>query len=172
MTGRTPNVRHEPKRRFYPGIGRILKAEMPMMRERVGPPDRKRAGHGSEASGVMKGNVGFSARSRSSAPGFRRTTDWDIIFVLVQLERTLARLAAEYAAPGRAALFAMLEAAPMPEPHAETYAAIAGRLGMTEAAVQQAASRLRRRHRAAPRGGRRDPPRARRGGASRTRSAT
>ena len=36
----------------------------------------------------------------------------------------------------------------MPGPHAEPYAAIADRLGMTEAAVQQAASRLRRRYRA------------------------
>jgi len=64
------------------------------------------------------------------------------------LERALARLAAEYAGSGRAALFAQLEPALMPGPHAEPYAAIAGRLGMTEAAVQQAASRLRRRYRA------------------------
>ena len=64
------------------------------------------------------------------------------------LERALARLAAEYAGSGRAALFAQLEPALMPGPHAEPYAAIAERLGMTEAAVHQAASRLRRRHRA------------------------
>ncbi len=60
-------------------------------------------------------------------------------------ERGLARLAAEYAGSGRAALFAELEPALMPGSHAEPYAAIADRLGMTEAAAQQAASRLRRR---------------------------
>ena len=64
------------------------------------------------------------------------------------LERALARLAAEYAGSGRAALFAQLEPALMPGPHAEPYAAIAERLGITEAAVQQAAHRLRRRYRA------------------------
>jgi hypothetical protein len=63
-------------------------------------------------------------------------------------ERARARLAAEYVGSGRAALFAQLEPAPMPGPHAEPYKAIAGRLGMTEAAVQQAASRLPRRYRA------------------------
>ena len=64
------------------------------------------------------------------------------------LERALARLAAEYAGSGRAAQFAQLKLALMPGPHAEPYAAIAERLGMTEAAVQEAASRLRRRYRA------------------------
>jgi RNA polymerase sigma-70 factor (ECF subfamily) len=64
------------------------------------------------------------------------------------LDRALARLAAEYAGSGRAALFARLEPTLMPGPHAEPYAAIAERLGITEAAVQQAAHRLRRRYRA------------------------
>ena len=64
------------------------------------------------------------------------------------LDRALARLAAEYAESGRAALFAQLEPALMRGPHADPHAAIAERLGMTEAAVQQAASRLRKRYRA------------------------
>jgi RNA polymerase sigma-70 factor (ECF subfamily) len=72
---------------------------------------------------------------------------FDRAWALALLERALARLGAEYAAAGRAALFAQLEPTLTPGPRASPYAAIAGRLGMTEAAVQQAASRLRKRYR-------------------------
>jgi RNA polymerase sigma-70 factor (ECF subfamily) len=64
------------------------------------------------------------------------------------LDRALGRLADEYAAAGRSALFESLEPALSSGPDAEPYASIAARLGMTEAAVQQAASRLRKRYRA------------------------
>ncbi len=50
--------------------------------------------------------------------------------------------------PGRAALFAQLEPALMPVPHAEPCAAIAGRPEKSEAAAQQVPSRVRRRYRA------------------------
>jgi RNA polymerase sigma-70 factor (ECF subfamily) len=73
---------------------------------------------------------------------------FDRAWALALLEHALARLAAEYAAAGRAALFAHLEPTLTPGPHAEPYAAIARQLGMTEAAVQQAAFRLRKRYRA------------------------
>jgi RNA polymerase sigma-70 factor (ECF subfamily) len=73
---------------------------------------------------------------------------FDRAWAVSLLERALARLAAEYAQSGRAVLFEHLEPALNPGPHAEPYAAIAQRLGMTEAAVQQAASRLRKRYRA------------------------
>jgi RNA polymerase sigma-70 factor (ECF subfamily) len=73
---------------------------------------------------------------------------FDRAWAMALLERALARLAAEYDAAGRAALFAHLEPTLTPRPHAESYAVIAQRLGMTEAAVQQAASRLRKRYRA------------------------
>jgi RNA polymerase sigma-70 factor (ECF subfamily) len=73
---------------------------------------------------------------------------FDRAWAVALLERALARLAAEYAAAGRAALFERLEPTLTPGPHAEHYAVIARQLGMTEAAVQQAASRLRKRYRA------------------------
>jgi RNA polymerase sigma-70 factor (ECF subfamily) len=73
---------------------------------------------------------------------------FDRAWAVALLERTLGRLSAEYADSGRAALFEHLEPALTPGQRAEPYAAIAGRLGMTEAAVQQAASRLRKRYRA------------------------
>jgi RNA polymerase sigma-70 factor (ECF subfamily) len=73
---------------------------------------------------------------------------FDRAWAVALLERTLERLSAEYVDSGRAALFEHLEPALTPGPRAEPYAAIAGRLGMTEAAVQQAASRLRKRYRA------------------------
>ncbi len=74
---------------------------------------------------------------------------FDRAWAVALLDRAMARLAAEYAASGRSALFERLEPALSPRPDAEPYAAIAARLGMTEAAVQQAASRLRKRYRAA-----------------------
>jgi len=73
---------------------------------------------------------------------------FDRAWVLALLDRVMRGLAAEYAAAGRSALFERLEPALSARPDAEPYAMIAARLGMTEAAVQQAASRLRKRYRA------------------------
>lgn len=71
---------------------------------------------------------------------------FDRAWGVAMLDQTLARLAAEYTSAGRAALFEQLEPTLTPGTRAEPYATIASRLGMTEAAVQQAASRLRKRY--------------------------
>jgi DNA-directed RNA polymerase specialized sigma24 family protein len=71
---------------------------------------------------------------------------FDRAWAVAMLDRALRRLADEYAGSGRAALFEQLEPTLTPGPRAEPHAAIAARLGMTEAAVQQAASRLRKRY--------------------------
>jgi DNA-directed RNA polymerase specialized sigma24 family protein len=72
---------------------------------------------------------------------------FDRAWAVALLGRALDRLAAEYAGTGRGALFEHLEPTLTPGGSAPRHAEIAERLGMTEAAVQQAASRLRRRYR-------------------------
>jgi RNA polymerase sigma-70 factor (ECF subfamily) len=63
------------------------------------------------------------------------------------LERALGRLEAEAVGAGQAALFARLRPALTGGGDSDTYAAVAGDLGMTEGAVKMAALRLRRRYR-------------------------
>ena len=65
------------------------------------------------------------------------------------LGRALDRLADEYASSGRGPLFERLQGLLISGSRAASHAELAGQLGMTEAAVQQAASRLRRRYREA-----------------------
>ncbi len=72
---------------------------------------------------------------------------FDRAWAVSLLDRALDHLAAEYAGSGRAALFEHLEPALSPGSIALCYAEIAERLEMTEAAVHQAASRLRKRYR-------------------------
>jgi DNA-directed RNA polymerase specialized sigma24 family protein len=71
---------------------------------------------------------------------------FDRAWAVALLEQAMSRLAAEYAGSGRADLFERLEPTLTRGPRAEPYATIAKLLGMTEAAVQQAASRLRKRY--------------------------
>ena len=73
---------------------------------------------------------------------------FDRSWALTLLDSVLARLAREYADSGRAALFERLEGVLTGGPRAESYAAIAAQLGMTEGAVQAAVQRLRQRYRA------------------------
>ncbi len=77
---------------------------------------------------------------------------FDRAWALTLLERALDRLAADYAASGRRPLFERLQGTLPGGTRTEPLAAIAAELGMTEAAVQQAASRLRKRYREALRG--------------------
>jgi len=74
---------------------------------------------------------------------------FDRAWALTLLGHALDRLAAEYAATGRGPLFERLKGALTGGPRSVSYAEIAGQLGMTEAAVQQAAHRLRKRYREA-----------------------
>jgi RNA polymerase sigma-70 factor (ECF subfamily) len=74
---------------------------------------------------------------------------FDRAWALTLLEGVLDQLAAEYAGSGRAVMFDRLRVALTGGPDAVPYAAIAAKQGTTEAAVQQAASRLRKRFRAA-----------------------
>jgi RNA polymerase sigma-70 factor (ECF subfamily) len=76
---------------------------------------------------------------------------FDHAWALTLLSRAFDRLAAEYAASGRAALFDRLQGALTAGSEAVPYAEVAARLGMTEEAVHQAASRLRKRYRQAVR---------------------
>jgi DNA-directed RNA polymerase specialized sigma24 family protein len=80
------------------------------------------------------------------AAGLSAEQLFDRDWAMALLDQTFARLAAEYSSTGRAALFERLEPTLTPGPRAEPYATIATHLGMTEAAVQQAASRLRKRY--------------------------
>jgi RNA polymerase sigma-70 factor (ECF subfamily) len=70
---------------------------------------------------------------------------FDRTWAMAVLNQAFRRLAAEYAQTGRAALFEQLEPTLTHGPRAAPYATIASRLAMTEPAVQQAASRLRKR---------------------------
>jgi RNA polymerase sigma factor (sigma-70 family) len=79
------------------------------------------------------------------APERRFERDW----ALTLLARALDRLAAEYAATGRASLFERLQGVITGGASAVSYADVAAALGLTGSAVQQAASRLRKRYREA-----------------------
>jgi RNA polymerase sigma factor (sigma-70 family) len=63
------------------------------------------------------------------------------------LDRTMARLLEEYVASGRAKLFELLRSCLAREESALSYAEIAARLNLTEAAVKMAVQRLRARYR-------------------------
>ena len=73
---------------------------------------------------------------------------FDRTWALTLLGRTIDRLAADYAAAGRGAVFERLQGV-LTGAGKVPYARVATDLGLTEAAVQQAASRLRRRYREA-----------------------
>ena len=72
---------------------------------------------------------------------------FDRAWGLTLLGRALDRLAAQYLATGRAQLFERLQGVLAGDSRTLPYAEIARDLGLTEAAVQQAASRLRKRYR-------------------------
>jgi RNA polymerase sigma-70 factor (ECF subfamily) len=72
---------------------------------------------------------------------------FDRTWALTLLGHALDRLAAEYAESGRSPLFERLQVILVEGPRSVPYAAIAAQLGMTEAAVQQAVSRFRKRYR-------------------------
>lgn len=74
---------------------------------------------------------------------------FDRAWALTLLSRALGRLEAHYAASGRAALFDRLQGVLTAGSGSVPYADVAAQLGMTEQAVQQAASRLRKRYREA-----------------------
>jgi RNA polymerase sigma-70 factor (ECF subfamily) len=71
--------------------------------------------------------------------------DW----ALTLLGRALDGLAADYDATGRGPLFERLQGVLTGGSRSVPYAEVAGQLGLTESAVQQAASRLRKRYREA-----------------------
>ncbi len=74
---------------------------------------------------------------------------FDRAWALTLLSRAFDRLAVDYAASGRGALFDRLQGVLAAGSDAVPYAKVAAQLGMTEEAVQQAASRLRKRYRQA-----------------------
>jgi DNA-directed RNA polymerase specialized sigma24 family protein len=74
---------------------------------------------------------------------------FDRAWALTLLGRALDRLAADYDATGRGPLFEKLQGTLIGGSRTASHAEIAGQLGLSEAAVQQAASRLRKRYREA-----------------------
>jgi RNA polymerase sigma-70 factor (ECF subfamily) len=72
---------------------------------------------------------------------------FDRAWALTLLGRALDRLAEEYAASGRAAVFEALRPALVDHRGSASHAELAERLGMSVGAIQQAASRLRKRYR-------------------------
>jgi RNA polymerase sigma-70 factor (ECF subfamily) len=73
---------------------------------------------------------------------------FDRTWALSLLDGVLERLAAEHAAAGRTRQFECLQVVLSQGERTMSYAAMAEQLGMTESAVQQAVSRLRKRYRA------------------------
>ena len=68
-------------------------------------------------------------------------------WALSTLDEVLQQLRADYAEEGHAALFAALKPCLIGSRETRPYAALAGELGMTEAAVKMAVCRLRERYR-------------------------
>ncbi len=85
---------------------------------------------------------------REPADGLTPERLFDRSWALGLLDDALGRLACEYADSGRAAQFDALQAVLSRGPQAVPYAELAARLGTTEASVQQAVLRMRRRYRA------------------------
>lgn len=83
------------------------------------------------------------------ADGLTAERLFDRAWALTLLGRALDRLAASYAASGRGPLFEKLQGVLISGSRTVSCAEIAGQFDMTEAAVQQAASRLRKRYREA-----------------------
>jgi len=115
--------------------------------------------HRREAEHALKrggGNVPLSIDARDAEGRYLRepadlvTAErlFDRTYALSLLDSVLERLAAEHAAAGRSRHFECLQVVLSQGPRTISYAAIADQLGMTEAAIQQAASRLRKRYRA------------------------
>jgi len=73
---------------------------------------------------------------------------FDRAYALRLLDRVLGTVECEFVEAGNASLFHQLRFILTDGPGAVSYAAIASSLGKTEAAIQQAASRLRKRYRA------------------------
>ncbi len=111
--------------------------------------------HRREADQVLKrggGNVLLSIDARDAEGRYLRepadlvTAErlFDRTYALSLLDGVLERLESEHAAAGRSRHFECLQVVLSQGPRTISYAAIAEQLGMTEAAIQQAASRLRK----------------------------
>jgi RNA polymerase sigma-70 factor (ECF subfamily) len=81
------------------------------------------------------------------ADGLTSERLFDRAWALTLLGRALDRLADNYAASGRAAVFEALRPTLIDQRGAASHAELAARLGLSVGAVQQAASRLRKRYR-------------------------
>jgi RNA polymerase sigma-70 factor (ECF subfamily) len=105
----------------------------------------KRGGHQSCISIGARTAEGRYAIEPSSELTLQRL--FDHAWALTLLGQVLERIAAEYASSGRGPLFDQLQIVLTEGPRSLPYATIAAQLGMTEAAVQKAVSRLRRQYR-------------------------
>jgi RNA polymerase sigma-70 factor (ECF subfamily) len=83
---------------------------------------------------------------REPAHAFTAERLFERQWALTLLEKVLARLQAEMHGAGKAALFDVLKGC-LAQTRTESYAALAGSLGMSEGAVKVAVHRLRRRYR-------------------------
>ncbi len=118
--------------------------------DRIDRDRRAQAGAGRPVLSIDAGDV----ESRFLAEPWHDLTPerlFDRAWALALLSRAFDRLAADYAASGRGALFDRLSGVLTAGSEAAPHAEVAAQLGMTEEAVQQAASRLRKRHRQAVR---------------------
>jgi RNA polymerase sigma-70 factor (ECF subfamily) len=97
--------------------------------------------------------ISLDARSAESRHGLEPMTEltaeqiFDRRWAMTLLEKTVARLRAEYAAAGRTELFEELRRFPPGEKGEISYAEVATRLGLTKSAVTSAIHRMRKRHR-------------------------
>ena len=112
--------------------------------------DRQHAGKRGGFTTVVSIDQGDAEARWAAEPSPHLPPDrlFDRQWAVVVLDTTLARLRAEYAATGRTALFAVLQACVTPAGAVRPYAELAAELGLTPDAVKMAVHRLRTRYRA------------------------
>ncbi len=108
--------------------------------------DRRRERRGGGAQFVPL-DADMAALDRASDDGLSPDAAYERRWVLTLLDRTLARLRAEYEERRRGAVFAKLEPLLAWGGGETSQAQLAAELGLTEAAVQQAVKRMRARYR-------------------------
>lgn len=111
--------------------------------------DRARKRGGGRASLSIDAHDAEGRYLLEPADGLTADRLFDRTWALTLLARALDRLGADYASTGRGKLFERLQDGLAGGSRTVSYAEVASELGLSEAAVQQAARRLRRRYREA-----------------------
>lgn len=114
--------------------------------------DERKKAHAQKRGGgqsLLSLDAELAEKRYASEPATDETPEkiFDRRWAFTVMERTVARLRAEYATSGRAKLFDELKQFQPGEEDARSYADVAQRLGVSQSAVKSAIFRLRQRHR-------------------------